>query len=73
VGKGTFAKFLAKDFRLNHISTGDEIRKIMKGQAHASFDKAFLSEVKKTVETGGLVNDDIVVGIIKEKLKEPAS
>ena len=32
VGKGTFAKLLVKDLNYNHISTGDEIRKILKGQ-----------------------------------------
>lgn len=31
VGKGTYAKMLKKDLQLNHISTGDEIRKILKG------------------------------------------
>ena len=31
VGKGTFAKLLVKDLKFNHISTGDEIRKIIKG------------------------------------------
>ena len=30
VGKGTFAKLLKKDLKFNHISTGDEIRKIIK-------------------------------------------
>jgi adenylate kinase len=30
-GKGTYAKFLKKDTGFNHISTGDEIRKIIKG------------------------------------------
>ena len=32
MGKGTFAKLLVKDLNYNHISTGDEIRKILKGQ-----------------------------------------
>jgi len=31
VGKGTFAKLLIKDTQYNHVSTGDEIRKILKG------------------------------------------
>jgi len=39
VGKGTFAKLLGKDLKLNHVSTGDEIRKIIKGKASAAFDK----------------------------------
>jgi len=43
VGKGTYAKFIAEDFKLNHISTGDEIRKIIKGKAAASFDKNLIA------------------------------
>jgi adenylate kinase len=31
VGKGTYAKLLKDDTKYNHISTGDEIRKILKG------------------------------------------
>lgn len=73
VGKGTFAKFLSKDFKLNHISTGDEIRAIIKGKANANFSKALINEIKEITQRGGLVGDDIVVGIIKEKLKEPES
>lgn len=38
VGKGCFAKFLRNDLKMNHISTGDEIRKILKGQASSTFD-----------------------------------
>jgi adenylate kinase len=37
VGKGTFAKLLVKDLKYNHISTGDEIRKILKGNVLKSF------------------------------------
>lgn len=73
VGKGTYAKFLKKDLKLNHISTGDEIRKILKGQAASTFSPALIKEIKDIVEAGKLVNDDIVVNIIKEKLKEKES
>ncbi|EGR28312.1 hypothetical protein IMG5_178920 [Ichthyophthirius multifiliis] len=73
VGKGTYAKFLKKDLKLNHISTGDEIRKILKGQAASTFSPALKNEIKSIVESGKLVNDDIVINIIKEKLKEPES
>jgi adenylate kinase len=31
VGKGTYAEKLSKDLSLNHVSTGEEIRKILKG------------------------------------------
>jgi adenylate kinase len=64
---------LKKDLKYNHISTGDEIRKILKGQAAAGFDKNLIAEIKKIVNAGGLVNDDIVLNILKEKFKEPES
>lgn len=73
VGKGTYAKLLKKDLKLNHISTGDEIRKILKGHASSSFDKSLIKEIKQIVEAGKLVGDEVVVEIIKEKLKEPES
>jgi adenylate kinase len=71
VGKGTYAKILSKDLQYNHISTGDEIRKILKGNAPSTFDKTLTQKIKDIVNSGGLVDDNIVVGIIKEKLKEP--
>ena len=73
VGKGTYAKLLKKDLKLNHISTGDEIRNILKGNIPDSFDKSLVSQVRQVVNSGGLVDDNIVINILKEKLKEPAS
>ena len=71
VGKGTYAKMLRKDMQLNHISTGDEIRKILKGTVSSDFDPKLIETIRSIVKSGGLVNDDIVVQIIKEKVKEP--
>lgn len=73
VGKGTYAQLMAKDLKLNQISTGDEIRKILKNQAHASMSKDLIEQIKKIVNSGGLVDDDIVFKILQEKLKEPES
>ena len=73
MGKGTYAKRLARDFKFNHISTGDEIRKILKGQASSTFDPKLNAEIKEIVNSGKLVGDNIVINIIKEKLKEPES
>lgn len=42
VGKGTYAKLLRKDLHFNHISTGDKIRKILKGSASSGFDKKLI-------------------------------
>lgn len=73
VGKGTYAKMLKKDLGYNHISTGDEIRKILNGTVSATFDRNLLEKVNSIVKSGGLVDDDIVLSIIKEKIKEPES
>ena len=73
VGKGTYAKLLKKDLKFNHISTGDEIRKILKGNAPSGFDKKLIETINTIVKSGGLVSDDIVAQIIKEKVKEPES
>jgi len=73
VGKSTYSQLIAKDFNLNHLSSGDEIRKIIKGETPANFDKSLIKNVKQLVNKGALVSDDIVFSIITEKLKEPAS
>lgn len=65
VGKGTYAKMLRKDMQFNHISTGDEIRKILKGTVSSQFDPKLMETIRSIVKSGGLVNDDIVVQIIK--------
>ena len=73
VGKGTYAQFLSRDFGFNQIATGDEIRKIIKNQDTGSMDPKLVKEIREIVKSGKLVSDDIVINIIKEKLKEPAS
>lgn len=64
---------MKKDLGYNHISTGDEIRKILKGNVPDTFDKSLVEEIRSIVQSGGLVGDDIVISILKEKLKEPES
>ena len=71
VGKGTYAKMLRKDLQFNHVSTGDEIRKILKGTVSSSFDAKLIETIRSIVKSGGLVSDEIVVQIIEEKVKEP--
>jgi len=73
VGKGTYGKLLAKDLQFNQISTGDEIRKIIKGGDTGAMDKGLIDEIKNIVNSGKLVSDDIVLNILQEKLREPAS
>ena len=73
VGKGTYAQFLSRDFGFNQIATGDEIRKIIKNQDTGSMDPKLVKEIREIVKSGKLVSDDIVINIIKEKLKEKES
>lgn len=73
VGKGTYAKLLRKDLGYNHISTGDEIRKILKGTVASGFNKDLIEKIRGIVKSGGLVGDEIVAQIIQEKVKEPES
>ena len=61
VGKGTQAKRIAADMKIPHIATGDILRDaIRQGTPVGLKAKAF-------VESGGLVPDEVVVGIIEER------
>ncbi|MDE2233936.1 MAG: adenylate kinase [Gammaproteobacteria bacterium] len=62
-GKGTQAKKLAVKYRIPHISTGDLLR-----SALASGTPLGL-QVKAAMDAGQLVSDDIVLGIIRERLR----
>lgn len=64
-GKGTQAAFLTEHFDIPQISTGDMLRAAVK--AGTSLGK----EAKKVMDSGGLVSDDIIMGLIKERLQQP--
>ena len=64
VGKGTQAKILAFKLNIVHISTGDILREAIKKGTNTGL------KAKAIVESGGLVPDDIMGGIILEVLKE---
>lgn len=72
-GKGTYGDLLIKDIGYNKISTGDELRNIIKGKSESNFSPELVSTIKTTVASGGLVSDEIVLQILEEKLSEPAS
>jgi adenylate kinase len=64
-GKGTQAQRIQKDFGLPQISTGDLLRK-------AVADKTPLGiRAKKAMDAGELVSDDIVLGMIEERVAQP--
>ncbi len=64
VGKGTQAKILASELNIAHISTGDILREAIKKGTETGL------KAKAIVESGGLVPDDIMGGIISDALKE---
>ena len=61
-GKGTQAKLLADDLKLVHISVGDIFRWNI--QAHTKL----AARIKRIVDTGGLVSDEIVEQIVRDRL-----
>ena len=65
VGKGTQAKLLSEEFGIPHISTGDLLRSaVAKGTPLGRKAKAIM-------ESGGLVPDEIMVGLVREELELP--
>lgn len=64
-GKGTQAKRLAVLHGIPHISTGDMLR------AAAKMGTYLGQEAKQYMERGALVPDDVMIGIIRERLQQP--
>lgn len=62
VGKGTQAKILSSKLQIPHISTGDILRKAVKEKTPLGI------KAEKAINNGELVSDDIMIGIIEEKL-----
>ena len=63
-GKGTQAEFLIRDLGLIHLSTGD----LLRSEIAASTSLGL--EAKNFMDKGELVPDDVVIGMIKNKLQE---
>jgi adenylate kinase len=64
-GKGTQAERLAERLGLPHVSTGELFRAMLERES------ALARKVRRYVESGGLVPDDIVVAMVEERLAEP--
>jgi len=64
-GKGTQAGFITERFSIPQISTGDMLRAAVKAGSPLGM------EAKKIMDAGGLVSDDIIIGLVKERLQLP--
>ena len=64
-GKGTEAKFICERFGIPQISTGDMLRAAVKAGTPLGL------AAKKVMDSGALVSDDIIIGLVKERLGEP--
>jgi len=73
VGKGTFARLMAKDYDYIKISPGDEIRKILKGKAESNLHESIIRKVQAAVAEGRLVDDGLVTKILNARLRDPSN
>ena len=63
-GKGTQANFIKEKFGIPQISTGDMLRSAVKAGTPLGI------EAKKVMDAGGLVSDDIIIGLVKDRLQQ---
>lgn len=64
-GKGTQANYIKDRYQIPQISTGDMLRAAVKAGTELG------KEAKKFMDSGGLVPDDVIIGLVKERIKEP--
>jgi len=64
-GKGTQATFIKERFGIPQISTGDMLRAAVEAGTPLGL------AAKKVMDAGQLVSDDIIIGLVKERLKDP--
>ncbi len=63
-GKGTQANYIKEKYNIPQISTGDMLR------AHVKAGTELGVAAKKIMDEGGLVSDDIIMGMVKERIKD---
>ncbi|GAA6131983.1 adenylate kinase [Halopseudomonas sabulinigri] len=63
-GKGTQAQFICERFGIPQISTGDMLRAAIKAGTDLG------KQVKEVMDSGGLVSDDLIIGLIKERITQ---
>ncbi|MCX4025483.1 adenylate kinase [Endozoicomonas sp. SM1973] len=64
-GKGTQAQNIVKHYNIPQISTGDMLRAAVKAESPLGL------KVKAVMESGGLVSDDIIIDLVKERIAQP--
>ena len=64
-GKGTQAQVITQQFQIPQISTGDMLRAAVKAGTELGI------AAKKIMDAGGLVSDEIIIGLVKERLTQP--
>lgn len=64
-GKGTQASFIKEKFGIPQISTGDMLRAAVKAGTPLGV------AAKKVMDAGGLVSDDLIIGLVKDRLTQP--
>jgi adenylate kinase len=64
-GKGTQATFICKKFGIPQISTGDMLRAAVKAGSEMGL------AAKKVMDAGALVSDEIIIGLVKERIAQP--
>lgn len=64
-GKGTQAQFVCKEFGIPQISTGDMLR------AAVAAGTELGKKAKQVMDAGQLVSDDLIIGLVKERIKQP--
>jgi adenylate kinase len=63
-GKGTQANYIKEKYNIPQISTGDMLR------AHVKAGTELGQAAKKIMDEGGLVSDDIIMGMVQERIKD---
>ena len=64
-GKGTQAAFICRKYGIPQISTGDMLRAAVKAGTPLGL------AAKKVMDSGALVSDDIIIGLVKERIAQP--